>query len=129
MAKCSPGDSVICRVKNNTIVSVYEDKWQEDFVFDIVSLHDEGYMIYIPIDMSIKDSVQITSGNHKKYKLDKKFIGSTLCYITEYKIASIHRKLDGMCCSKCSNFYGMAAPNQPDGTLICWSCKHYPSYR
>lgn len=37
---------------------------------------------------------------------------------------------NGLNCSKCSTHYGWAEPNQPDGkTLICWSCRNYPSYR
>lgn len=31
--------------------------------------------------------------------------------------------LDGYACSWCSNFFPMAEPNQPDGTLKCYSCR------
>ena len=30
---------------------------------------------------------------------------------------------DGMNCNKCRNFYQYAESNQPDGTLICYSCR------
>jgi len=30
---------------------------------------------------------------------------------------------DGIICNKCMNFYHFAEPNQPDGSLICYSCR------
>jgi len=33
-------------------------------------------------------------------------------------------KPDGEFCAKCGEFYQMAEPNQPDGTLICWRCRN-----
>ncbi len=32
--------------------------------------------------------------------------------------------LDGFPCSRCTNFYPYALPNQKDGTLVCWSCRN-----
>lgn len=43
--------------------------------------------------------------------------------IVQSKIDAIPQKYDGHYCTKCGNFYPMAAPNQPDGTLICYSCR------
>lgn len=31
---------------------------------------------------------------------------------------------DGCTCKKCKTFYEYAEPNQEDGTLICWACRH-----
>ena len=31
---------------------------------------------------------------------------------------------DGCNCKKCKEFYPQAEPNQDDGTLICWACRH-----
>ena len=36
------------------------------------------------------------------------------------------RQPDGMLCSKCKSFYDFAEPNQSDGSMICYSCRHYP---
>lgn len=33
---------------------------------------------------------------------------------------------DGMFCRKCQSFYQFAEPNQPDGTLLCYSCRSNP---
>jgi len=30
----------------------------------------------------------------------------------------------GRTCKKCETFYEYAEPNQDDGTLICWACRH-----
>lgn len=31
---------------------------------------------------------------------------------------------DGCDCVKCKTFFEFAEPNQEDGTLICWACRH-----
>lgn len=31
---------------------------------------------------------------------------------------------DGCSCKKCKEFFEFAEPNQEDGTLICWACRH-----
>lgn len=33
---------------------------------------------------------------------------------------------DGLVCQKCKTFYNFAEPNQPDGSLICYSCRQDP---
>ncbi len=33
---------------------------------------------------------------------------------------------DGMLCDKCKSFYEFAEPNQSDGSMICYSCRHNP---
>jgi hypothetical protein len=30
----------------------------------------------------------------------------------------------GCFCKKCKDFFEYAEPNQEDGTLVCWSCRH-----
>lgn len=130
MARCSPGDSVVCHIKDGSIVNIYDEKWDDTRVFDIVSLYEEGYMVYIPISVIIKESISLTEANYKKFNASKKFVDSTVCYITDYRVISVHRKLDGLCCIKCGCFCSMAEPNQPDNkSLICWGCRKYPFYR
>lgn len=41
-----------------------------------------------------------------------------------FVLSKISPYLDGISCRKCTNFYKYAEPNQPDGTLICWSCRN-----
>lgn len=36
----------------------------------------------------------------------------------------ISKKSDGCSCKKCREFFEYAEPNQEDGTLICWACRH-----
>jgi hypothetical protein len=33
-------------------------------------------------------------------------------------------KSDGCSCKKCKEYYPYAEPNQEDGTLICYGCRH-----
>lgn len=129
MASCSPGDQVICYLKDGHIVSVYDNEWQDKSIFDIVSLYEEGYMLYVSEDIRLIDAILLTKTNYTKFNADKKFIGSYIYYITDHKIVSIYSKLDGICCIKCETFCRMAEPNQPDGrSFICWNCVKYPHY-
>ncbi len=34
------------------------------------------------------------------------------------------KKSEGCSCKKCKEFFEYAEPNQEDGTLICWACRH-----
>jgi len=36
----------------------------------------------------------------------------------------IFNGIDGFPCKKCATFYPQSLPNQKDGTLVCWSCRH-----
>jgi hypothetical protein len=129
MAHCSPGDRVVCHIANGAILSVYSDEWEYKHIFEIIALYDGDYMVYIPSSIFIKRPINITASNHKKYNIDKKFIDSEVCQISNDKIVSIYARADGMQCDICKDFYPMAEPNQPDGGLVCWSCTHYKIYK
>lgn len=53
--------------------------------------------------------------------------GGTACAApTSEEATPVEKKKDssGCLCKKCKEFYDFAEPNQEDGTLICWSCRH-----
>ena len=39
-------------------------------------------------------------------------------------VDEIEEKSEGCTCKKCKEFFEYAEPNQEDGTLICWACRH-----
>src|ERR1700722_20624273 len=125
MATYSPGDRVYCLVKDGAIVNYDEPAFDFKSIFDIVSLYAQGYMVYVPIGIPLKDSLTVIISNFEKFNMDKKFIGSVVYYITDYKIVNLYRKLDGLSCVRCAEFYPMATANQPAGTLKCWLCRNY----
>lgn len=129
MATLTLGDSVVCRLRDNAIISVYENEADEEIIFDIIAVYDDSYIIYIPSDRYIVDSIYITKSNYKLFNLEKKFIDCYVCRITEHKVFRVHSKLDGMACCKCKQFYQMAVATQDDNTLICWNCKNYKFYQ
>lgn len=130
MVKLKPGDSVYCKINDNKIISVYDNAWQDKLIFDIISVYSEGYIIYIPDTVYIKDCITFTSNNIKNFGVNKKFINSSGYYITEYNIMGTHKILDGLCCLKCEEFCFMAQPNQSDTiSFICWKCTKYPFFR
>jgi hypothetical protein len=129
MAQCSPGDQIICHLKNGQIISVYEDEWDGRHIFDIVSIYDNGYLIYIPQAMVIKESFEITKWNYKGLGTKIKFIGSTVCYITDHNIMGIYSKIDGVHCDECGEFYRFAEADKITDKLTCWACRAYPYYK
>jgi hypothetical protein len=125
MAKLKPGDRVDCRVKQAAIVSPYKD-YDEIKTFEIVAVDKHGYYLYVPSYYSLKTSVKADKSQCKHLGIDKKFLDENIVYIQENMIARINSILDGMVCSKCKDFFQMASPNQPDGTLICYACRFNP---
>lgn len=129
MATYAIGDQVVCLVRDAAIVSATSASYEFRHIFDILSFYDEGYMVYVPISIVLKDSVHIVDGNVYKFRMSKKFIGSDAYYITDYKVVELYKKMDGMVCFECEEFYPMATANQSDGTLICWNCRNYKYWR
>lgn len=39
-------------------------------------------------------------------------------------VEEIKEKSDGCTCKKCREYFPYAEPNQDDGTLICYACRH-----
>ncbi len=128
MAQLKPGDRVDCRVKEASIVSPYRD-YDEIITFEVVAIDKYGYYLFVPAYRSIKGSVVADRYRCKALNIDKRFLDENIVYIQESQIYKISAVLDGARCVKCLEFFPMASPNQGDGTLICWNCRNYPSYR
>lgn len=137
MVNIKPGDRVDCCVKCNNIVSPYTEDYEEIITFEIIGLSTEysyysdysehrGYYLFVPCYRIIKDSVTVSSFLAKQKGINKKFIGEETVYIQDSLISKISSVLDGCFCARCYEFYDMAEPNQPDGSLLCWSCRQNP---
>lgn len=125
MVNLSPGDKVDVRIKSSLIISPYMD-YDEIKTFEIIAKDKYGYYVYVPPYIYLKDTSTVDSYQCKELHIDPKFIGSEFIYISENVICRINSVLDGISCSRCKEFFHMAQANQPDGTLICWSCKMNP---
>ena len=128
MPACCPGDKVVCPLKDGKIVSVYEMSFDTKEIFEIICMYDEGYLIYVPHTSIVGGMFCVDIANYKKYGLDIKYVNSNVCYISDYKIAAIHEKADGISCIECKEFFPMASSNKDDGTFLCWACRMYPIY-
>lgn len=118
------GDVITIHIKSGNVVSPDED-YEDKFDFEILSKDPEGYFIYIPDYHYLNETKVITNYDISLLKMNIKFLGSRTLYVKNSKIAKIKNKLDGMFCKDCHEFYGYATSNQTDGTLICFSCRHY----
>ena len=126
MTKLKPGDCITCKVKNNVIVSPYSGDHDELRSFEIVGNDLYGYYLYIPSYLYIRNSKLVDQDTCDFLRIDTKYIGEQIVYIQESLICKITSVVDGYACIKCKEFYRMSEPNQPDGTLLCWTCKTYP---
>lgn len=127
-ARLKPGDRVNCKISESKIVGPYDSDFDDERTFDIISIDDGGYYLFVPIYFNIKDSQKISHYDARDMGLDAKFIGEEYIYITPSMISKVHTILDGMFCNKCRNFKEYAESNQTDGSFICWYCKTYPPY-
>jgi hypothetical protein len=128
-SRLSPGDQVICKIKDDKIVNIYESNDTQKKIFDIVSKYNEGYLIYIPLSLFLQNTIYIYKNNYIQYNIDKRFIDSSVCFITEHNVLAIYSRLDGLCCAHCGEFCQMAVSNQEDGTFVCWICVNYRIYK
>lgn len=137
MAKLKPGDRVDCCIKYNNIVSPYSQDYEEITTFEIIGASSEyvyysdysassNYFLFIPCYRIIKNSVEVSFLLAKQNGINKRFIGEQTIQIQDNLIAKVSSVLDGLFCSHCHEFYEMSAPNQSDGTLICWACRANP---
>lgn len=122
------GDKIVCKIKGSRIVPS-DEEYDETHVFEVISSNYQGWHIYVPPYVAIKDTITISERNYASLGINKKFIGWDCIFITSYFVVRVHDIIDGMICSKCNEYYAMSQPNQEDGTLICFSCRRYPIYK
>ena len=126
MAKLKVGDRVLCRIKENTIINPYNSDYDELRTFDIITTDSLGYYLFVPPYTVLKGTIKVDQYNLKKLNLDKKYFNDTIVYISSGFVYKIKSQIDGCICCVCKDFYDKAAPNQEDGTMICWSCRDNP---
>jgi hypothetical protein len=125
MTKLRVGDTVSCRIKSSMIVNSYTD-YDEIKSFVIVAVDDDGYFLYVPHYYCLKDVIVADAHRCKQLKIHHRYLNEELTYVQLSHIASVEKVQDGMNCCKCNEFYFYAAPNQENGTLICYGCRQNP---
>lgn len=50
----SLGDRVVCKIKDDKVVNIYDDSYCQNKAFDIVAIHKEGYLVYVPPSIFVK---------------------------------------------------------------------------
>jgi hypothetical protein len=129
MPKLKPGDRVNCRLRASQIVKPYDGEYDDEKVFEIIAVDDQGYYLFVPPYLSVKDSEKVDFYFARDNDIEKKYIGEEVIYITPGLVSRVNSVLDGCFCVKCNNFHQYAEPNQTDGTLICWTCRTYPDFQ
>jgi hypothetical protein len=122
MVKLKPGDRISCRLKEGTIVSPYCSDFDDIKTFDIIANDKVGYYLFIPPYLYLKEAEKVDSFLLKKLELHKKYLGDFIAYINENLVYKIISQMDGCCCARCADFSYKAAPNQEDGSFLCYLC-------
>lgn len=123
--RLKPGDEVTCRIFESKIVSAYSS-YDDEKTFQIIALDEKGYYIYVPAYHGLRETVVISAGLIEALDINKKYQGGLITYISPNQISKVRVVLDGYACCRCGDFYFQSEPNQPDGTMKCWSCRTYP---
>ena len=127
--KLKAGDRISCKLKESVIVSPY-DSYEDIRTFEIISVdfNLEGYYLFVPAYIFIKNSAKIDNYNFRKLNINPKYIDEEYVFIGEKLVYEVSFILQGAFCKNCYNYSEYAEPNQDDGTLLCFSCRSV-SYR
>lgn len=128
MSRLKIGDRIDCRIKSQLIVSPYAD-YDEVRTFEVIGITSRGYYLYVPPNVYLKDAIRIDEYNFDDLGVHPRFIEDETIFVPDKMIYKVSARLDGCHCDQCDEFYSYAEPNQPNGTLICFSCRNYPFYQ
>ena len=130
MTLYSCGDIVSVKIYEQelALAAGYVCDYKHDF--EIIGIKNEEYILYVPSFLYLKGAVYVYGDRDlQRHGLPRKYDESYIHYISDAYIVSLFKKVDGMKCKDCQEFYEMSAPNQADGTLICYNCRHYKFYK
>jgi hypothetical protein len=125
MPKLKAGDRVSCKLKESKIVSPYAT-YDDIRTFEIISVDEKGYFLFIPSYIFIKESFKIDNYSYKRIGVPPKYIGDDSIHIDDGGVYQVAFIMEGQCCKRCSEFFDYAEVNQPDGSMMCWSCRKDP---
>lgn len=125
MDKLKIGDRIDCLVKESVIVHPYKLEYDEVITLEIIAIETAGYHLYVPGYRFLKNSKTLDASTGKKLKIKTCFVGEQVVMISDNLIFQINTIYDGCFCSRCHDFFNMAAPNQENGTMVCWICKNH----
>lgn len=74
-----------------------------------------GNVIFVPTQNPHWVTISVPTGTQQQFTIE----GIDWAVPVEKE-----NKSDGCSCKKCEEFFEYAEPNQEDGTLICWACRH-----
>jgi len=123
MSILKPGDRVVCKIKNSSIISTYASDFDFKKTFEIVALDKVGYHVYIPHYIMLNNTLTVDCSKITRLGINKKFLDEEIAYITNENIASIEYVMDGAFCSRCNEFLSQASPDK-DGNMTCYACKN-----
>jgi len=123
MARLKPGDRVEVKCQSNATVSPYSNDYDKILTLEIVGLDNFGYYLYVPVYLTIKNAIEINAAQCAVLKIDSRYIGENVLYISDGAIYKVRSLLDGVTCAHCQEFCQYAEVNQEDGTFMCWQCR------
>src|ERR1700690_940899 len=126
MVKLKAGDRVSCKIYQSMIVDK-DHKYDTIRTFEIIATDDCGIFLFVPQYIYLQGSSRIDLSRCQKLGVRPQFHDEMSIYILDNMVASVRQQMDGMLCKKCLQFFDYATANQEDGSLICFSCRKYPS--
>jgi len=125
MARLKAGDRVSCKLKESKITSPYAD-FDDIKTFEIIGIdeHLNGYYLYIPSYIFVKDCLKVDNYNYKKFNVAAKYIGDDYVFIEEKLVHQVVFILEGTCCFRCKEFFDYV--QNTDEKWLCYSCNKDP---
>lgn len=122
------GDKVFVKLQKTNIVKSSTADYDITIPFEIIGYDksQKKYILWIPCYYNLAYSFNISEHHITDFDIDSCYIDERGISIYEDRVFRVEvkdRKIDGMYCKKCNDFYPMAEANQHDQTLICYSCR------
>jgi len=119
------GDTLIIMVDGFGNVTDKTDV-HKSFRLDVIAKTERGYIVYVPKHMHIPHAKKLSKSMKKRFGINEHYIDCHIVVVGLDSISDIIVRTDGTHCDRCSKFCPYAEANEPDGTLICYSCRENP---
>src|SRR4051812_13663880 len=114
------GDRVLVRIKETLIQPAKSDDYSKLLQFDVIGERNDLYIIYIPSNITIDESFELSSFDCNRYDVSMRFLNDRAYIIGESHIVKTFSKLgprEGESCVRCQEFSSYAEPNQENGSF------------
>lgn len=114
-------------------VDFYDSRYLhfEIIELEIIAIHEDIWYVVEPPPTVLEDTVVVNKARLKNWRLGPDKLDRNISLVSEKAVGG-RRKFDpylnALSCKLCQEIFPYAQGNQPDGSLVCWSCRTTKNY-